>query len=43
MQALKTDAVDYCYDFLMELCSPVPVANLIRLAADRESGNPVVG
>ena len=23
--------------------SPVPVANLIRLAVDRESGNPVVG
>ena len=22
MQALMTDVVDYCYDFLMELCSP---------------------
>ncbi len=22
MKALMTDAVDYCYDFLMELCSP---------------------
>jgi hypothetical protein len=25
------------------LCAAVPVANLIRLAVDRESGNPVVG
>jgi hypothetical protein len=22
MQALMTDVVDYCYDFLMEMCSP---------------------
>jgi hypothetical protein len=22
MKALMTDAVDYCFDFLMELCSP---------------------
>jgi hypothetical protein len=22
MKALMTDVVDYCYDFLMELCSP---------------------
>ena len=33
--------VNWCeFDRLMDL---VPVANLMRLAVDRESGNPVVG